>query len=173
MRTHRQPTGKTNRFTQRQPLAVFNNYQPPKKQNIQVTLQRTSEKYATNVCLHCSHMHIRMCCIDANEEFDYAIFKNEVDQPYQVTVEKDNFNERLEQITPKRFTKQITRQFTVEKDDINERLEQITPNRFSHQTKRQFAFEKENERFERLTQKRFSYQMTKLSDLIDSIIGLS
>ncbi|CRK92555.1 CLUMA_CG006118, isoform A [Clunio marinus] len=74
---------------------------------IKVRIDRTSDWNSTASCEHCSHQHLQNCCLyvnDTQEDLEeYAAFKHEIDQPYYVMTENENFDLEIGSSTPPFF----------------------------------------------------------------------
>ncbi|CRK92554.1 CLUMA_CG006120, isoform A [Clunio marinus] len=72
-----------------------------------VQIHRTSDWNSTASCEHCSHQHLQNCCLyinDTQEDLEeYAAFKHEIDQPYYVMTENENFDLEIGSSTPPFF----------------------------------------------------------------------
>lgn len=98
---------KTTKQSSQKTATVGSSWQPQLSQAYRVELQRTSGHNPINLCEHCSHQHSRACCMyvfDSPSDIEqYAIFKAEVDKPYHIFTDNDDFNMRLGQVTPQWF----------------------------------------------------------------------
>lgn len=84
----------------------FQNY--PVKSNVQTTLMhRTSSKFLDLECEHCAHDHMQKCCMYHGDEIDdiarYASFKKELDEPYSITSQSEDFDLAIGSVTPEHF----------------------------------------------------------------------